>query len=343
LFPLLAVVLWASAMAQHTPPPRVRPAEFGETFPVHAFANLNVGAGEAQIDLAAAVGKRPVIFFYWIAGHPRADEVFQELQGVIEEAGSDQVALYGVAIQQPGRDAAAIRKRAAEIGVKVPVLDDEGFRIGQQMRIQSVPNITILDAEGKLRLTNGASLQQTIGYEMTVEDAVRRVVRTGKLGTYGYLDRYYPATELVGKKCPDFTAELISNDAPQIWSSMQSGDKLNVLIFWSVDCPHCRKSLPEINEWLKEHAGGLNVVSMAAVPNDEVRTKTKEYCESNDFVFPTLVDDLEVARLFKITSTPTIVIIRPDGVVDSVVLSGTADFGKTMEEKIKALLPREGA
>ena len=68
-------------------------------------------------------------------------------------------------------------------------------------------------------------------------------------------------------------------------------DKVNVLIFWSVNCPHCRKELPAINAWLREHPESkLNVVSVAGIPDLATKSRTKEYCDLNKFVFPTLVD-----------------------------------------------------
>ena len=47
---------------------------------------------------------------------------------------------------------------------------------------------------------------------------------------------------------------------------------------------------------------------------------------------------LTIASLYQITSTPTIVVIRPDGVIDSVILNSDQDFGKTMEQKKKLFL-----
>ncbi len=120
---------------------------------------------------------------------------------------------------------------------------------------------------------------------------------------------------------------------------MLKADQVNVLIFWSVDCPHCRRSLPEINAWLKTKPGGVNVVTAAQVASDATRVKTKEFCDLNGFVFPTLVDqDLHASALYQVTSTPTILIIRPDGVIDSAVLDSHTDLAKTIEEKKKALL-----
>jgi peroxiredoxin len=319
---------------------QVEPVAFDRVFPAATLKVINPqGEDAAAVDLATVIGTKPVVFYYWIAGHPRADAMFQQLQAIVEEEGSDKVALFGLAFPQPGRDAATFRKRAGELGIHVPVLEDDEFRIGQQLRVQAVPNLTILDGQGKLRLTNGASLSQVIGYKIDVEGAVRKVAQSGTLTTFGFLARYFPVKELIGKPCPDFTAPLLSNNVEQQWSSMINGEKLNVLIFWSVDCPHCRESLPEINRWIKANPDGVNVISAAGVLDTATMTKTKEYCDQNAFVFPTLVDqDLQISTLYHVTSTPTILIIRPDGVVDSVMTSALGDFGKTIEASKRKLL-----
>lgn len=337
---LMALCAVSQAAAAGSTASGVEPVPFGRPFPPATFANLNTQAGgPPQIDLAEVLGKKPVLLFYWIAGNPRADELFLELQALVREIGLDRLALYGVALPRPGREADVITAKLRELKIEVPVLNDDGFRIGQQLRVQSVPNITILDAEGNLRLSNGALLIQELEYNMNVETAIRRVAEKGTLGTYGYLARYYAVKEFVGKKCPDFEAPLLSNGSVQSWYSMLSPDKINILIFWSIDCPHCRKLLPEVNQWLKENPGGANVVSAAKVANEAAKIKTREFCEANDIKFPTLVDgesESGVAELFQVTSTPTTLIIRPDGMIASVLLSSIQDFGKAVEEAKRA-------
>jgi len=91
--------------------------------------------------------------------------------------------------------------------------------------------------------------------------------------------------------------------------------------------------MPQISEWFKGNGTGFNVVSAAFVKNDAVRTKTKEYCEANSFSFPTLVDsDQKVAALYSVTSTPTILVVRGDGVIDSVLLTTDDSFPTKMRE-----------
>jgi peroxiredoxin len=332
-------LLLTSAVAQESS--SAQPVVPGGLFPASTFANLNAAAGgNEQIDLAQYLGKKPIILYYWIATNSRSEKLFLQLQDLVQDVGADHLALFGVAVPRPpalGEE--KIRERLGALGIRVPVLDDAGFRIGKQLLINSVPNITVIDAGGRLRLSNGASLAQVLGYELDLGQAIRRTAETGQLMTYGYLDRYYPVRELEGEKCPDFTAPLLKDSVERRWHSLLDDSKVNVLIFWSVDCGHCRKSLPEINAWLKGNPDGVNVVSCASVTSETVKTKTREFCELNDFRFLTLVDgDAEISDLYRVTSTPTIVIIRPDGVVDSAIVSGHSDFVEAIEKRRKKLL-----
>lgn len=340
LLTMLFVSLSVAAPATAQQRRQVDPILPGEPFVKGTFSNFNVQAGGPQtIDLGASLGQRAIIFVYWVAGHDRADKTLQQVQEIANKLSADRAVIYGVAIPRPGREKAEIVKRLAELGIKFPVLDDSNFILGQQLRVQAVPNISIIDRAGKLRLANGASLLQVIGYEQTVRTAIERAVKDGEVGSYGYLERYYPVTELVGKECPDFKAPLLSNSVEQRLSGLIKKDHVNVLIFWSVNCQHCRRELPLINAWLRQNQEGLNVFSAAGVSDEATKARTKEFCDINKFVFPTLIDrDMKISNLYQITSTPTILFIGPDGVIDSVLLSTDGDFGTIATQKMKELL-----
>jgi peroxiredoxin len=319
----------------------VQPVDFGSAFPAAKFTNLNEAPGQPKsIDLASFLGKKPIVFVYWMAGNPRSEKILMDTQAAVEKAGADKVAFLAVAAAAYGStDVGPVKERTTALKVKFPVLNDEGFRILQQLQVHAVPNISIIDGEGKLRMSNGGSLTQSLEYKMDVEAAIRRVATTGKIATYGPLATYYPVTELVGKKCPDFDAPFVTDNGSHNFSSMLANNKVNVLIFWSVDCPHCKASLPKLNEWLKGHPEGLNVISAARVTDDATKARTAEYCKISGFEFPTFVDkDMAIGAKFDVISTPTILVIRPDGIVDSVLLSGETDLGAALEAKRREIL-----
>lgn len=314
-------------------------ARYGEVFPAGTYQNLNAGKGEpASFDLSTVVGKKPVVFCYWIAGHERSEKTLLRLQELAREAGQGKVAVIGIVAERPGREAPQIVQRIAEIGVKVPVLDDDGFRLGQALRVQAVPDVAILDAAGRLMLGNGGSLRQQVEYKLDVEGVVQRAIRTGNVGAYGPMPKYYPVVEMVGSKCPDFEAPEVGNGIERRWYNLLAEDKVNVLVFWWVDCGHCKKTMPELNDWLKQNPNSrINLISAARVSNAVERTKTEEFCNYHEFVFPTLMDeDRGIADKFQVTATPTFLFVRPDGVIDSVLTEG--NFQSAFKAKVKEIL-----
>jgi len=324
------------------PPAEVPPIVPGGRFPAWSYTNANQGAGgAARIDLAVSLGKVPVVFCFWVPGTVRSDKVLLDLQSLAERQGPGQVALYGVVSPLAAADVGAVTTKAQELKLRFPVLWDDGFRLMQQLRIASAPSVAIVDKKGILRLSNGVSLKQPLEYKMTLEDAIKRVAATGQLGTYGELPRYDPVTEWIGKKPPEFELPEVGDGIPRRSSSLIASDKVTVLIFWSIDCGHCLKFMPKFNVWLRDHGQGMNVVSLAKTLNDTMKTKTAEFAKFNGFVFPTLLDkDFSVAQIYLVSATPTVVLLRPDGVVDSIMPAGEENFDVFFGGKRKEILKR---
>ena len=324
--------------------PKADPVDFGEVYPAGTFENLNAGAGGApSIDLSAVIGRKPVVFCFWQTGFRRSEQVFTELQKLTDELGTARILLYGILPESSAADRATVRARLQELRIHVPVLLDKDYAFSYRLGVLRPPFLSILDGDGRLRLSGGASLRQPLEYKLTVADAIRRVATTGSLGTYGTLPAYYPVVEMVGRKVPDFEAPGIADRKPRRWSSMLDPRRPTVLVFWSVDCPHCRVSLPQINQWMKAHPGDVNMISAAKVTNETMRAKTEEFVRLQGLVFPTLADEnLKLGDAFQIISTPTVVIVRPDGVVDSVLTAVDAGFTKTLETKARQLARSQG-
>ena len=306
--------------------------EFGKPYPGGLFENLNPAEGQpAKINMATVLGKKPVILYYWVPGNPISETMFKDLEKVVA-AQRGKVILIGVAIENPPTlTKQMISERIASLGIGSSVIHDTGYNVMRGLEVRTVPNVTIIDQDGILRLTAGASLKQQVEYGMTLKDAIVRVAEKGTIGTYRALPRYYAVEELKGESSPEFTAARLSDGVMQRSKSLFKDDEINVLLFWSVDCGHCKKHMPVVNDYMKSQGAGINLISAARVDNANMKTRTKEYAQFNKLIFPTVVDqDRSISKAYKVTATPTMVIISPDGTVEDVLVSGR-DFEPVLE------------
>jgi thiol-disulfide isomerase/thioredoxin len=315
-----------------------RPFAFGEQVPTGTYDNLNHTEGQAStIDLSRSVGKKSVILFYWIPGHPRSEMMFTAVEELVAAEGG-KVDLYGVLTDRKDLTLEMISKRIASKGYRSPVLHDKDFKLGAGLGVRTVPDISLIDRGGNLRLTGGASFKQVIEYGISLKDLIVRSGSTGEVGTYGRLPDYYPVEELRGESCPEFQAARLRDDVMQRSKSVLKKDKVNVLVFWSVDCGHCQKHMPVVNDYMKRKGDGVNLVSVARIDNATMKTKTKEYSQFNGLVFETLIDTKRsISNLFFVTATPTMLVISPEGVIEDVLISGR-DFESLLDSRKKQWL-----
>ena len=110
-----------------------------------------------------------------------------------------------------------------------------------------------------------------------------------------------PAFELV-----TFTGEAYTKDSLK--------GRPTLLVFWASWCPVCRKELPVLGQFYeKERPTQLRVISIGF---SDLRGKIEGYVKAHpeSFVFPTAFDiDNDVAQAFKITATPTLVLLDAQG------------------------------
>lgn len=89
-----------------------------------------------------------------------------------------------------------------------------------------------------------------------------------------------------------------------------------LLMFWAPWCPVCRKELPVLGRFYQqEKPAQLRVISIGfADRQGNVEAYVKAHPET--FVFPTAYDeDNWVSRAFKITATPTFVLLDSNGTI----------------------------
>lgn len=128
----------------------------------------------------------------------------------------------------------------------------------------------------------------------------------------GFLFLFFQPGPAFAVQAPDFSATDI---AGRIHRLEDYRGKYLVLYFWATWCPACREDIPHIKEMYQRYQP--QGVSFLTVSLDRDRVRLETFAESHALPYPVLFDgkvwDAELARLFGIRSTPSFVLVDPDG------------------------------
>jgi len=129
----------------------------------------------------------------------------------------------------------------------------------------------------------------------------------------------------VGSEAPDFNLSGLHGETLTL-ESLRSAGKLVLLLFTDPGCGPCTAMLPEIGRWQEEYSEKLTVSLISRGDPEENRAKMGEHGLSKVL----LQGDWEVSEAYRVSGTPSAVLVRPDGTIGSAMMGGA--------EAIEALL-----
>ena len=135
----------------------------------------------------------------------------------------------------------------------------------------------------------------------------------------------YPGLE-IGSVAPSFAlASVVSGQTLTLEALLAPGRPV-ALIFVDPNCRPCRKMLPDVPRWTKEHADRLTIVVITAGDAVSARRKAEEVG------LPELLvqDHREVTEAYRTAATPSAVLVGPDQRIASPVVAGGDDIFKLL-------------
>ena len=117
------------------------------------------------------------------------------------------------------------------------------------------------------------------------------------------------------KSASDLYARCSSKITPLYKTLYSLNAKYTILVFWSVDCGHCQKDIPKLNEDLKELKGKIDFKVFAVQTKRELFDKWRQFIISNKLDFINVFEPVPLNNLterFDINRTPVIYLLDKD-------------------------------
>jgi len=120
----------------------------------------------------------------------------------------------------------------------------------------------------------------------------------------------------IGTLAPDFILSSTSGEKVSL-ADLRSRGKPTVLVFVSPDCGPCSELFPEVVRW---HRALADEITLALVSSGTAEENRKAVGNGDTNVL--LQEEYEVTTAYRVASTPTTVVVNPDGRIASPPASG---------------------
>lgn len=120
-----------------------------------------------------------------------------------------------------------------------------------------------------------------------------------------------------GTAAPAFSLPNIAGGSTTLSDLLAPGSP-TLLMFSDSGCGPCNALLPEIGKWQQEHGGRFSLAVISRGSMEANRSKASEHGIRTLL----LQRDREVATAYQVISTPSAVLVRPDGTIGSRVVAG---------------------
>ncbi len=173
----------------------------------------------------------------------------------------------------------------------------------------------------------GADIEQISESGASIKDAIVKASRAEAVPTLGTLPAE-PVYRMLGRKLPDLTAHELDGKTPRALSGLLNRGKKLLVFYWSPTCPHCKRALPKLSDWLRtQNPDDLEVIDIARADSPYLSREIPRIVK--DYPFMHLLDsDRSIARSLVVRSTPTSFLIAPDGEILSIKVGGSVDWAR---------------
>jgi thiol-disulfide isomerase/thioredoxin len=133
---------------------------------------------------------------------------------------------------------------------------------------------------------------------------------------YGFQSQNAQALVAVGKALPEISLPDTEGRAHSL--NELTKDKVSLIVYWSVSCPHCRVEMPKVLNLAKQLKGNPFTLIMVNADGPEMKSAALKMAEFYGIPEPVLLDNgpedtMPLADAFDLVATPSILVLDRTG------------------------------
>jgi peroxiredoxin len=294
-------------------------------------------AGGKPVYLADYRG-RTVVLVFWSLDCDVCKKEIRELDEGISKKKNNMVILALTQNLNPDKNREAANELKKSSSSAVALFDTNNNTAGA-FRMSGIPYFVLIDKGGRLVGSGVFAVTQKLQTNTFVEDALT-ADKGGKLPECEFAELAAPEkyAKLIGKEPPNFKlTDLNGNEESPLF---YKGFANLLIVFWSPQCPHCRRELPRIVSLYEKKGKELNlkIVSVVGVPDKKdknfegIAASARLIAMQDKLSFPVVLDIGAKSRVdYNVEGVPSLFLVDQSGRIRNAWSGESPNVGLNIE------------
>jgi len=289
-----------------------------------------------NLNLAKIVGKKPIVFVYFMVGHKQSETELLAANGLAKIYKGVQ--FVGITRVRTRKDLKNAYKKLGQLKVNMPVLlDNHKGLLAYVTLTRSVPSYAVVTHDGYLGCSRASSLTELVRPGLKFMDILGKAAKKEKFPfmlASGFSPNPY---NLVGKPAPVFNTKLVLGKKTIALKKFCKGSKKPVvLVFWSIGCPHCRAMLPKLDLYAKQNKDKVRILTLVQADVAKRVKEVEKFVKDNKLSCRIFSDAKgAVSKQYHVAMVPTIFLLKPNGSVFTVVKNSRKGIAYALNQALK--------